>query len=408
MASNVPTIQFTPTGLLLPDESALLAGAQADIRDAFGGDINPALETPQGQLATSRAAIIADTNEQFALFVNQVNPDTSSGAYQDAIARLYFLNRKPGTPTAVQVDCMGAFATVIPVGLQLQDTSGNRYTCVQSGTIPLGGVVTLSFANILNGPIPCPTASVTTIYQALPGLDSVNNPLPGVAGSDVESQAEFAFRRQESVAINAQGPLQAVKANVFAVPGVIDVYVFENTTNSTILVGATNFPLVEHSLYVAAVGGLAQSIGDAIFLKKGTGADMNGNTTVTVVDSVGYDAPFPTYTIKYQIPAALPFKFAVTINMNAGLPSNIVALTKAAIVAAFNGTDVNIAGGGKRVRIGSLLNASKFYPGITAISPVVSVVDILLGSVTPTLKQQLIGIDQAPTVQESDITVSFI
>ncbi len=43
-----------------------------------------------------------------------------------------------------------------------------------------------------------------------------------------------------------------------------------------------------------------------------------------------------------------------------------------------------------------------------AIGPEVSVLSILLGSATPTLTSQLIGIDQAPTVLASDIAVVLV
>ena len=100
--SSVPKIQFTPAGLVIPAETAVLAGVQDDINAAFGGGLNPALETPQGQLASSQAAIIGDKNNEFALFVNQVDPQYSADRFQDAIARIYFLTRKPATPTSVQ------------------------------------------------------------------------------------------------------------------------------------------------------------------------------------------------------------------------------------------------------------------------------------------------------------------
>lgn len=403
MTTNVPPVEFTPAGLVVPQESAVLAGVQADYQDAFGGQLNPALETPQGQLASSTSAIVADANAVFAEFVNQVNPDVASGFMQDAIARIYFLNRSPGAPTSVQCVCVGAFGTVIPVGAQAQDTSGNLYVCTQEGVIPVGGSVTLPFANVVDGPIPCPAATLTRIYRAIPGWDTINNPAPGVAGADVETQAAFAYRRAQSVAINARGSLQSIYAEVFAVPGVIDAYVFENTTNTVQNVGATNYPMAPHSLYVAAVGGSPGAVASAIWRKKDVGCDYNGNTEVEVVDDSGYQMPYPTYTVKYEIPAALPILFAVEIQDSPDLPANIVDLVKAAIIATFNGTD-----GSQRVRIGSLLLASKFYPGVIRIGPEVSVLSILLGSATPTLTSQLIGIDQAPTVSEDDITVTLV
>jgi Baseplate J-like protein len=399
----VPPIQFTDTGLVLPQESDILAGAQADIDAAFGGGLNPALNTPQGQLASSLSAIVSNTNDLFAEFVNQVDPDTNDGFMQDAIARIYFLNRSPGAPTAVQCDCVGALGTVIPVGAQAADQNGNRYVCTEGGTIDVTGTISLSFANIVNGPIACPANQLNIIYQAIPGWNTINNPLDGVPGQNVETAAAFRQRRAQSVALNAHGSLVSIYAAVFNLPDVIDVYATENDTNTTVNTGSTAYPLVPHSLYVAVVGGNAADIANAIWTKKDVGCDYNGNTSVVVTDPSGYLPPVPQYTVKFEIPPSLPIKFAVQIANSASLPANIVALTKAAIIASFNGTD-----GSTRVRIASLLLASKFYAGVVAIGPEVSVLSILLGSVTPTLTSQQIGIDQAPTVQASDITVTLV
>lgn len=407
MSTNVPPVEFTPTGLVVPEQSAVLAGVTADINAAFGGGVNPAPETPQGQLAASEAAIINDCNAVFAEFVNQVDPDTADGFMQDAIARIYFLERDPGAPTVVNCTCVGAFNTVIPIGAQAQDTSGNIYVCTVAGTIPIGGSITLPFANLNNGPIPCPANTLTRIYKAIPGWDTINNPVEGVLGNDVETRAEFEQRRRDSVAVNARGSLQSIFSNVLEVPDVIDAYATENVTNTTVNVGATNYPLLPHSLLVSVIGGDNDDIADAIWRKKDVGCDMNGNTTVVVTDSEGYSPPFPTYNIKFLRPTPLPINFAVQIADDPDLPADIVDLVKAAIVATFTG-----ANGGTRVRIGALLLASKFYPPIIAIGPAtgtpVSLLSVLLGSVTPTLTQQLIGVDQAPTVDASDIDVTLV
>lgn len=403
MTTNVPQIQFTPTGLSVPTEDEVLAGVQADYNSAFGGNLNPAPNTPQGQLESSQAACIADSNAVFAQFVNQVDPDTASGFMQDAIARIYFLNRLPGLPTAVVLHCVGLFGTIIPVGALAQDTSGNIYVCQEQGSIPIGGSIDLPFANQVLGPIPAPAHTITVIYQAIPGWDTVDNPSDGVEGSDVESRASFEYRRSQSVALNSHGSIDAIKAAVFEVPGVIDVYAYENFTGGTINVGSTSYPVPAHSIYVAAVGGAAQDIGQAIFSKKNDGSGMVGNTSVTITDE-SYPPPKPTYTYKYNIPDALPIFFDVSIQNSSGLPSSIVALVKAAIVAAFNGAD-----GSQRVRIGSLILASKFYAPVSAIGPEVSILSILIGITSPgavTFVQA--GIDQQPTIDDANITVTLV
>src|SRR5262249_51765144 len=190
----------------------------------------------------------------------------------------------PGAPTVVACTCVGAFGTVIPAGAQAQDTSGNIYQCVDGGTIPIGGTMSLAFANLNNGPIPCPANTLTKIYRAIPGWDTINNPGDGVLGNDVETRAEFEARRKASVAVNARGSLQAVFSNVLEVPDVIDAYATENVTNAVVNVGATNYPLAPHSLLVSVEGGDNDEIANAIWLKKDIGCDMNGNTTVVVTD----------------------------------------------------------------------------------------------------------------------------
>ena len=276
--TNVPAPVFTPTGLVLPTEAAILIGVQEDYNAAFGGNLNPALNTPQGQLCSSTAAMVANANTVFATFVNQVDPDTATGFMQDAIARIYFLNRNPAVPTTVNLQCVGAFGTPIPVGALAQDTSGNIYSCTQAGSIPVGGSVTLPFANVVAGPTACPANTVTIIYQAINGWESVNNSSPGTIGANVESPAAFEYRREQSVGKNSQGSLPAIYAAAFGVPNVLDVFVTQNNTGATIsgaLNGnpnSTSYPVSPHSVYVAVVGGAAQAVANAIWAATNIGA----------------------------------------------------------------------------------------------------------------------------------------
>jgi hypothetical protein len=278
MTTNVPAPTFTPTGLVIPTEAAILAGVQQDYNAAFGGNLNPQLTSPQGQLCSSTSAIVANANTVFATFVNQVDPDTATGFMQDAIGRIYFLNRNPAVPTTVNLQCGGAFGTPIPLGALAQDTSGNVYSCTEAGSIPVGGSVTLPFANVVPGPTACPANSVTTIYNAITGWESVNNSSPGTIGANVESPAAFEYRREQSVGLNAQGSIPAIYAACFVVPNVIDVFVTQNNTGSTISgaingnPNSTSFPVAPHSVYVAVTGGAAQAVANAIWAATNIGA----------------------------------------------------------------------------------------------------------------------------------------
>lgn len=401
-STSVPPIVFTSAGIVIPTDADILAGVQIDQNTAFGGGVNPALETPQGQLASSMAAIVSDKDGEIAYVVNQVDPQYATGRFQDAIGRIYFLTRKPATATAVICNLGGLNATLVPSGTLAQDTSGNTYVLLGDVTIPSSGSVSSSWANLTTGPIPCPAGTLSLVYKAVPGWDTITNPTDGSIGQNVESPAEFEFRRQNSVAQNAQGITEAIKGKVFEVLNVLDCYVIDNPLGTTVNTGPTNYPVLAHSVYVAVVGGLNADIAEAIWDKKSGGCNYNGNTSVIVYDTT-YSFPQPQYTVLFERPSALPIKFAVQIVNSPSLPSNIATQIKNAIIAQFNGTN-----GALRERIGGTVLAASYYGPVSAVASNVILLSILVGTSSATLTSVGVGIDQAPTLAASDITVTLI
>ena len=467
----IPALVWNPdTGPVLPPDSDILNGALSDWNTAVGYPLNPALETPQGQMASSLSAIVSGNNAQWAALINNIDPATASGIMQDAIGNIYFMTRKPAQATAVNVLCVGLIGTPIPLGTQVTDSSQNVYTCIQDGVIPASGNITLEFQNNAYGPIPCPAGTITNVYRAIPGLDAVSNIADGVLGNVVESRADFEYRRYNSVAVNANGILGAVMGAVFAVPGVLDCYATQNTlsvlsgaactgsisgstltiTGSSVgkieqgqmVVGAGvvagtyinglgsgtggagtytvnisqfvaseslicavgGIQLLPHSIYIAAYGGNPQLIGNAIYTKKGNGADYNGNTTVMVTDNGNglYTLPYPSYKVTFEVPTPTPILFNVLMQYSTGVPANAIALIKAAITKAFNGLD-----GGQPARIGSVNFASRYYACIASLGPWTMIYEIKIGITTANLDSVLLRIDQVPTLSDANISVSF-
>lgn len=402
MTTAVPSPTFGPTGFVAPSEASILAGAQADVQAAFGGNLNPALNTPQGQLASSLTAIIGDCNDQFLALANGVDPAYAAGRMQDAIGRIYFIARNPAQATVVTATCVGLVGAVIPVGAKAADQAGVIYLCTAAVTIPVGGSISTTFVCSVTGPTACPIGYLSTIYQAIPGWDSVLNAGAGVIGNRVENRADFEYRRSQSVALNAQGSAPSVLAVVLKVSGVLDAYVTENVSSASVTVGGVI--LAPHSLYVAAYGGAAQDIGNAIWTKKSPGCDYNGSTSVTVTDSAsGYSFPYPSYMVTFQTPTPTAILFAVSLQNNSLVPSNYVALVRAALLAAFVGAD-----GGARARIGSSILASRFYGSVAALGAWAHLISLQIGIGTANQNAVLMQINQIPTLSGTDIAVTLV
>lgn len=365
--TSVPPIQFTPTGPVAPQESAIVAGVAADMNAAFGGNLNTSPATPQGQLITSTAAFLGNNYNQQAALFQGMDPAYAAGRQQDGIARIYFLERNPAQSTVLQIACGGLTGVVIPVGASVSDQSGIRYLCTGQGTIPSGGSITLSFASVPTGPIPVP-ASVA-IYQSIPGWNTVAVS-GGAVGNLVQSRAAFELQRQATIAANGAGFLPAIAGAVGKVAGVIDYYVTENPTGSPVTVG--DVTLAANSLYICVAGGASSAIAQAIWTKKNPGCNYNGNTTVTVYDTnPGYSAPYPSYTVTFQTPQSVANYFAVTMANSAQVPANAASLISSAINNAFLGED-----GGTRARIGSTVYASRYYAGIAALGTWAQIISI--------------------------------
>lgn len=405
MVTQVPSIVFDNTGLVLPQEKDILEGVLADIDAAFGGGVNKQLSSPQGQLAQSLTAIIGDKNSQLLSLSNLVDPDKSNGAWQDAIGNIYLMERVAGVGTVVNAVCSGLIGAVIPANSVAQDTNGYLYYSTAEATIGASGTANVQFQNSQHGAIACPIGALSKIYVNVTGWERIENLTAGVLGNEVESRADFEYRRKNSVAANANASVNAILSNVLAVPNVIDAYVKDNPTGAAVSVGETNYSMIAHSVYVAVVGGEADAIAKAIWDKKSIGCNYNGNTSFTIIDDVNYSQPYPSYLVKWQTPTPTPTYLKVEISANPLLPADIVSLIKTAIVSAFNGSD-----GGQRARIGSKLVAGRFYAGIAQTNINVQILSVLLGftAVDATHTAVTYGVDQSPSIDAANIVVTLV
>lgn len=394
--TNVPNIQFTSQGLIMPTEQEILNGVLADFNDAFGGNLNKNLETPQGQLASSIAAIIADKNNQIAWLVNNLDPDYSDGFMQDAIGKIYFIKRKGQINSTVVCNFYGLPGTTIPKGFVVKDQANNDWILDQEISILSSGMVSGNLT--ATGIYQANANNVNKIHQSILGLDRVDNPNSSVVGTERESSAEFAERYKKSVAKNSLGMPASVYSNVASLNGVVDCYVVDNPKGSETSIGVTNKVLKPHSVYVAVLGGDDHEIAKTIWQYAGNGCDFTGDTTVNIEDD-SYTVPKPTYEIRFMRPNLTPIYFQVKLRTGAIIGSS--ELVKSAILNAFNRQS--------RRKIGSTLYAIEFVSNVADALPKDHLLDIKIGKSKSSYTDSIeLGIDQYPTLTDANISVVFV
>lgn len=388
--TDVPPPSFGPFGFTSPEELAILSGVFADLNSAFGGNLNLSVSTPQGQWATSLAAVIGASNDLFVDFTNQVDPAFASGRMQDAIARIYYLTRRGAEPTTVEARCSGATGVTIPAGSLARATDGTIYASLVTGTIQTSGFVDLPFYALTTGPLDLPIGALSSIYRTVPGWDSVTNLTAGIPGRNEETREQMEDRRAQSVASNATGILPSVRGSVLAVPGVIDAYVTENPAASPVVIGGVT--VAANSLYVCVYGGTDVDVATAIWLKKPPGCNYTGTTSVIISDTnSGYLTP-PTYTVSFDRAALTAVNFDVEIATGPGVPGDAGVQIEAAITAVFP----SIA------RIGQDVYASSFAAAIGALGPWVRLLLIEVGGGAV----QTVDIDQIPALGTVTVLVT--
>lgn len=406
VTTSVPAATFSDIGLSVPDEKDILDGRLIDFDKSLRGGMSKSLTTPQGQMAMSDTAIIADKNDQLLSMVNGINPDYATGRFQDAIGRIYFIDRIAAQGTTVTATATGLVGTVIPVGSAVQDEAGYIYTSLAEATIPASGAVDIVFQNQTSGAIACPAGSLNTIYRAVTGWSGITNAAAGVPGNDVETRANFEYRRKQSVALNAKGTPESIYAAVLDVDGVVDAYVWSNHSGSTVNIGSTNYPVPAHSVYIAVYGGSAQDIAQAIYLKNQAGCGMVGNTSAVVTDTSRGTNINPKYTMRWNTPAQTRTRFMVQLENSQSLPSDIVDQVRAAIISAFNGNSDLVP----KARIASKVFAGGYYSvlnNIDTASVNVLSVTVSLDGVNYASSVEY-GVDQIPSLDASDISVSLV
>ena len=405
MSTSNYGIEFTETGIVIKDTSLIYADVMADIIAAFNLKskiITDSEQTPQGQIATSMSDIINNKNLEIVSIANQLDVDKNSGIFQDMLYKIFGLTRNPANPTLVTCTVTGISGITIygkneTNPSRASDTAGNTYVAQTTTVIGSGGTATVIFENEVGGATACPANSLNSIITSQNGWDTIDNPSDGTVGSDIESNTDFRARYRLLVANNSSGSASALQTAISGLDGVLDVVVRENITETT---ATFNGYSIEGNHYaISILGGNDTEIAQIILDKKSI-ASQNGNTTITIVDSITGQS----YSFQIIRPTKLSYFVNVELENQASLPSDIVDTVKQAIYDNFYNN---------RVKIASTTYASRFYKPMLDAYPTLNISLVELASQPEGSTKTAYGssvvcnLDQYPDLNIDDIVVTF-
>lgn len=221
-------------------------------------------------------------------------------------------------------------------GFMVQPEFGTTSTMITSAPAPVTvvpaiitpgvdqgvGVVTAT----VTGPVVANAGTLTTIATPIAGLTNSLNITDAVLGTNVETDNAYRLRMDQELQAAGAGTLEAIRSKVLEVAGVRSVLVYENTTDTTDMMG-----LPPHSFEVFVAGGAAADIAEAIWLAKPAGIASFGTSSFVITDSQGQP-----HTIFYSVPTAVDIYIIANITFNASYPVDGDALVKESLANYIN------------------------------------------------------------------------
>lgn len=403
-------LQFDPkTGVTVSEVSDVRAQVAEQWQQAFAGEGKPPLdidpETPAGQLIDSQTAAVCEKDNELLFLANQFNPRYAEGKWQDALAKIYFLERHPAVPSSAVLTCTGLARTTIPLSAQVRDENGNTWECTKATRIGDNGSAQVPFACTTAGPIEAKAGAISRICTTVAGWDTATNETDALVGNNEETQASFEARRYQSVALNSRSSVQSVYSRVASLDGVIFCCVRQNRTSAEQEIDGIK--LKPHSIYTCVLGGEDNAIAEALYNTVSAGCDYTGDVEKLVTDPITHIQD----RVRFSRPVNKKVGIKVSIRKNDDTPPNAEEAIKEAVYNNFYGLANEYVNNQPLLRVvgGDTLYASRFYFSLLnqGFNEILSVqVALPADGESPTYSNVLaVPINVNPTLSTEDISV---
>ena len=371
----MPTYGLTPSGFVPKTVDVIESDIEASIHANLDPNYDLSPDTIDGQMKSAVASAAAEIWELIDVLYAQIDPNNAEGIVLDGNCQLTGTTRLGATAGHV-VCAMGLNgSTTVPAG-SLANVAGQPTNTWQlvgtgdptSGALLVAGPVTSTtagtyygyFQSTSTGPVVANAGTLTVITNSVSGWNTVTNANNAVLGTNGESDAALNIRREEELAAAGSGTVDAIRAALLQVTGVIQAIVQENKGDSMDTNG--NLP---HSIRAIIWDGfspaaLNSSIAQTIWSNKPSGTGMNGAVTVTVNDSHG-----DPHAVQFDRASGVNYYVAITVKTDSTFD---VVNGPAAIQAALTKESALAQNLGTPVYYGGPLRFSAFVQGVVSVT----------------------------------------
>lgn len=333
MAENYKYIE--PTGVVVGDTSDLQTEVETEFKFAFGQNLITAPYTPQGVLITDETLARATLVRNNAQLANQINPNLAGGIFLDAIWALTGGKRSKGTYTVVPGQLLsGVPGTVIPTSVRLSKATGELFEPVSAVTLDGTGNATVDFKAVEVGQIDVAANSLTTIAVGELGLETTNNPNPGIPGTDQQTDEQAKLARNDTLALQSNGLAEAVLSRLAITPAVTSATFRENETGGTLTIDGVT--MLAHSMYACVDGGTDLAVATTITGVKGGGCNYNNGPGINISQPITNPFSGQTINVLFDRPNLISIVVQVTVSVTPAV-TDPVAAVKQAVLNYVNG-----------------------------------------------------------------------
>lgn len=261
---SAPAFWVLPTGFVPKLTSDFLLDITTRSRGSVDANLDLGPTEPMGQVVGSVSGSLAEVGEVLQTLYNAINPNAAAGVFLYGIGSISGTTPKPATLSSCIVNANMATGATVAAGLvanvngQPTNTWLLQGACDSVGNL-LSTVLTASGAGVYTslwfastaGPQAAAAGQLTVIPSLPAGLNSITNPSDAVLGQLAETNTAFRQRRAVEIAAVGSESLDAIRAAVLLVNGVISCQVFENVGDVT-----DGFSRPPHSIEVVVWDGV--------------------------------------------------------------------------------------------------------------------------------------------------------